>query len=288
MDCRIVLAQTLPALGDWRGNLAHHVERAEAAADAGADAIVFPELSLTGYFLKDMTSALAVELAGAELGGLLALSQRVSIGVGLVERAPNGQLFNTYAWLEDGRVLHAHRKVHLVTYGMFEESRDLAAGDAYRAVESRLGRLGLLVCEDMWHLDGLYAHFLADCDAILVPSASPARGAEAPGPGWGSVRVWDTLLRAAALYTQTWVAYVNRVGFEDGIGFAGGTCVVDPFGGVAARLEGLDAGELTATLGAEALQRARVQTPLRRDERPWILERHLREALGARAAGSGT
>ena len=206
---------------------------------------------------------------------MILASRDVSIGVGFVERSPEGRVFNSYALFEDGRLAALHRKVHLVTYGMFEESRDLAAGDRFRPFESKHGRFGVLVCEDAWHLDGLYLHFLRNCDAILIPSCGPARGAEEPGPGWASDRTWNTLLSASALFTRTWVVYVNRVGFEDGVCFGGGSCVVDPTGSEVARIEGLDAGQVEARLTSGPLDRARGATPLRRDEKPWILATEL-------------
>lgn len=284
MDCRVTLAQTNPVLGDLRANLAEHLRLADEAARGGSQLLLFPELSLTGYFLKDMALELALERGAPELAELAARSRSIALGVGFVERSPAGLVYNAYALFERGELAGVHRKVHLVSYGMFEESRDLAAGDRFRPVETSLGRFGVLLCEDAWHLGGLYAHFVNECDAVLVPSCAPARGAEAGGQGFASERTWETLLHAAALTTQTWVVYVDRVGFEDGVAFAGGSRVIDPFGAETARLRGLEAGTLDARLTSAALHRARGVTPLRRDEKPWVvaaeLERHAREARG--------
>ena len=287
LDCRMLLAQTSPALGDLRSNLAEHLSIAKEAASQGHDLVLFPELSLTGYFLRDMALELALPSDAPELAELARASLDISIGVGFVERSPEGRVFNSYALFEDGRLAAVHRKVHLVTYGMFEESRDLAAGDRFVPFESKHGRFGVLVCEDAWHLDGLYLHFLRNCDAILVPSCSPARGAEGPGPGWASARTWKTLLNAAALFTRTWVVYINRVGFEDGVCFSGGSCAVDPTASEVARIDGLDPGQVTVHLTAGPLEQARGTTPLRRDEKPWILATELAQwrTLGDSAQG---
>ena len=85
------------------------------------------------------------------------------------------------------------RKVHLVTYGMFEESRDLAPGEEFRVVESKHGRFGLLLCEDAWHVDGAYLYFLDGADALLVASAGPGRGVGGGASELDSNRVWRTL-----------------------------------------------------------------------------------------------
>ncbi len=274
MDCRLVVAQTNPALGDLEKNLEDHLQRIDAATGT-ADLILFPELSLTGYFLRDQVEEVALRPEDAFLRPLLERSKHISIAFGFVERSREGRLYNALGFLEDGRFLGLHRKVHLVSYGLFDEGRDFAAGERFQLIESRHGRFGPLLCEDMWHMPSAYSYFLADADALLVASASPARGVEAPGPGLASQRTWNILLQASSLLYRTWVAYSSRVGWEDGIGFGGGSRVLDPHANTRAVLEGLEPGVITATLDAGILRRARSELPLRRDEKPWILATEL-------------
>lgn len=275
MNCQIHLAQLSPTLGNLEANLGMHLEEAQKAADGGADCVLFSELSLTGYFLKDQTAEVALRLDEGPLARLAELSKKVSIGAGFVERGEDGQLYNSYGFWEDGVLLRVHRKVHLVTYGMFEEHRDLGAGCDFGPIESKLGRFLVLTCEDAWHMQGPLLAFHAGVDAILVPSASPARGVSSDSGTLDSVQAWGRLLSSWALITQTWVCHINRVGFEDGIGFGGGSRAFDPFGQEAGALEGLDTGILKVQIDSGALERARVALPLRRDDRPWILAREL-------------
>ncbi|MCE9593031.1 MAG: carbon-nitrogen hydrolase [Planctomycetes bacterium] len=279
MDCRVTLLQTNPTLGNLAANLRDHVERIHAAIAAGSQLVVFPELSLTGYFLKDQTVDLALPIGAKELQELAALSKDISIVVGFVERSKDGRIYNATAFLEDGKVLAVHRKVHLVTYGMFDEQREFAAGEEFRPIDSKLGRFGILICEDAWHVSSGYLHFLHNVDVMLVPSNSPGRGVGGGGPELESRRTWNTLVEAHGRFFQTWIVYVNRVGWEDGVLFSGGTRVVDPFGEVAATLEGFDIGSLQCRLDSNTLERARVVTPLRRDAKPWILAEGLARDL---------
>ncbi|MCH2102597.1 MAG: carbon-nitrogen hydrolase [Planctomycetes bacterium] len=281
MDCQLHLAQLEPTLGNLDANLAMHVETAERAVEEGVDLLLFSELSLTGYFLKDQTPEVALKRGEGPLARIAELSKDVSIAAGFVERAADGQLYNAYGFWEDGELVGLHRKVHLVTYGMFEEHRDMGAGCEFATIESRHGRFAVLTCEDAWHMQGPMLAFHSGVDALLVPSASPARGVQANGAGLGSVQAWERLLSTWALLTQTWVCHINRVGFEDGIGFGGGTRVIDPFGESTAALEGLDAGTLSARMDSAALDRARVALPLRRDDRAWILARELAQRAEA-------
>lgn len=282
MDCRIRLAQIDTALGNVDANVERHLVEIERAVEDGIDVLVFPELSLTGYFLKDQTAEVALARDAEALEPLRERSRGISIGAGFVERERDGRVFNAWGFFEGGELVHVHRKVHLVTYGMFEESRDLAAGDAFETVESKHGRFGVLLCEDAWHVDGAYLYFLDGADAFLIPSAGPGRGVggDAGGEGLESDRVWRTLQDACSLFFRTWTLYANRVGWEDGIVFGGASRVVDPFGRQAAGPLGLDPGRLDVRIDSRALERARVQTPLLRDERPWILATSLARRVG--------
>ncbi len=271
MDCRVTLAQTNPALGNLVANLADHVARIDAAVAKGSQLILFPELSLTGYFLKDQTADLALPIEAREIRELALLSKKISVAVGFVERSKDGRIYNSMAFLEDGRVLHVHRKVHLVTYGMFDEEREFAAGGGFQAFDSKHGRFGMLICEDAWHLSSGYLHFLNNVDAMLVHSNSPGRGVGGAEGELESSRTWNTLLRAHSTFFQTWISYVNRVGWEDGVVFSGGSCVLDPFGKEIAKLDGFEPGILEARLATRDLERARTSTPLRRDAKPWLL-----------------
>ena len=271
MDCKITLAQTNPSLGTLEANVDEHAAAIERALAEGSDIILFPELSVTGYFLKDQTAELAMGLESETLARLLSFSDRISIVVGFVERSTDGRIYNSVAFLEDGSVLHVHRKVHLVTYGMFDEQREFAAGESFVAFESKHGRFGLMVCEDAWHVSSAYLYFMANVDALLVPSCSPGRGIAHGSPVLESERTWETLLTAHALFFQTWVCYANRVGWEDGVCFSGGSRVINPGGQEVGVIEGLEAGSLQVRLASGDLTRARVATPLRRDAKPWIL-----------------
>jgi len=275
MNCRVVLAQIEPALGNVSANLETHLSEIDAAIEARADMVLFPELSLTGYFLRDQTADVALDLDAPALEKLADRSRDISIAAGFVERGRDGRAYNSVAFFEDGEIVEVHRKVHLVTYGMFDEGRDFACGERFHAFESKHGRFGILICEDMWHVASSYLHFLNNVDAILVHSSGPGRGVTADGEGLRSTRVWNKMQDALALLFQTWIVYVNRVGSEDGVMFAGGSRVVDPLGREAAALTGLEPGRLEAVLTSEALRRARVSTPLRRDEKPWIVAREL-------------
>jgi len=285
MNCRVLLAQIEPTLGNLSANLELHLGQIESARKRGIELVLFPELSLSGYFLRDQVAEVALAREHALLAQLCERSRGISIGAGFVERDSDGRLYNAYGFFEDGRLLDVHRKVHLVTYGMFDDARDFAPGERFRAVESRLGRFGVLICEDMWHVSAAYLHFISNVDALLVPSSSPGRGVSLETqPGLRSVQTWNRMQDALALLFQTWIVYVNRVGSEDGVLFSGGSRVVDPFGRESGALATLEPGSLEVVLRDEAMHRARITTPLRRDENPWLVQRELERILGQQSS----
>ena len=150
---RIALAQVAPRLGDLEANLERHAQVIREARAGGAGLIVFPELGLTGYLLQDLAGEVAMPLDDPRLAALAAETAGCSAVVSFVEESADHRLFVAAALLEDGEVRHVQRKTHLPTYGLFDERRFFAAGDAIRAAPSRLGvRVGIAICEDFWHL----------------------------------------------------------------------------------------------------------------------------------------
>jgi len=266
----VSLAQVDARPGNLAANAETHLEALQRAREAGADLVVFPELALTGYLLRDLSSEVALTRDAATLRRLAEAGRGLDFVTGWIEESPEHAFYNVAGYFADGQLLHVHRKVYPVTYGMFEERRYWAAGDEVAAFDTRWGRAGMLVCEDVWHPSTSWLHFADRADVILVPSASPARGMQPP-PGAqvrapGSTRTWDGLLRNQSAAFNLWSVYVNRVGVEDGVTFAGHSRVVDPFGEVVLSM-GLEAGLATTVLDPERLRRRRTEAPMLRDER---------------------
>ena len=112
MDFTAVLAQIKPKLGCVADNLATIEEQIAKARGAGADLIVFPELALSGYFLKDLVPEVALRINSPEILRLTELSSGISIAIGFVEETDDCHFFNSALYLEDGAIRHLHRKQH--------------------------------------------------------------------------------------------------------------------------------------------------------------------------------
>ncbi len=288
MKLTLALAQTNCVLGNVQKNLEKHLSIIHEASSRGADLLVFPELSLTGYVLQDLTPAVACRPRPDDpvFQPLLAASQKLDLVVGFVEEDVRNRFFIASAYLSRGEVLHVHRKVYLPTYGLFDEGRFFAWGDSLQAFDTPFGRVGMLICEDFWHASPPYLLWLDGADVFLFMSASPGRGLS-DRPELGSARWVNHILRAyASLYTS-FVAHANRVGFEDGLNFWGSSAVFDPNGDLIG--EGPDFAEaLTLVeLDLNQLHRTRARLPLLRDERTALVQRELNRILSDQSNASG-
>lgn len=263
---RIALAQIAPVLGDRSRNLRMHTHRIAEAVDAQADLVVFPELSLTGYFLRDMVPDVGLCADCEEMETLCRAAESVDVVCGFVEQSTQLRFYNSAAYLEHGEVRHVHRKVYLPTYGLFDEQRYFAAGDRVRAFDTeKFGRVGILVCEDLWHLSAAAILQAEEIDMLICVANSPARGVQESQIR--TATVYRNVCSAYALLLGAVVVLVNRVGFEDGLCFWGGSLVVGPGGDVLAESPALDEALTVATLDLAELRRERIITPLGRDER---------------------
>lgn len=263
---RVALAQIAPFLADRQRNVGLHLEQIKAARAQEADLIVFPELSLTGYFVRDMVPDVAIAADAPEIAEMLAAAGPMAVVLGFVEESRQHRFYNTALYAEGGKIVHLHRKVYLPTYGLFDEQRYFAAGERFLAFDTaRFGRMGLLICEDFWHLSAAAIMQAEEIDILICPSNSPGRGVE--GPRFRTAETYEHLSKAYAQLMGAVVIVVNRVGFEDGLCFWGGSSVTGPDGHTIAQAPQLDESLTLATFDAADLRRQRLITPLARDER---------------------
>jgi predicted amidohydrolase len=263
---RVALAQIAPALADRQRNVALHLEQIAAARKQEADLIVFPELSLTGYFVRDMVPDVAIAPDAPEIRDLLDAAGPMAVVLGFVEESPQHRFYNTALYAEGGRIVHLHRKVYLPTYGLFDEQRYFAAGERFVAFDTaRFGRMGILICEDFWHLSAAAIMQAEEIDVLVCPANSPGRGVD--GPRIRTAETYEHLSKAYSQLMGAVVIVVNRVGFEDGLCFWGGSSVTGPDGRTIAEAPMLDESLTLAAFDAADLRRQRLITPLARDER---------------------
>lgn len=277
---RLALTQTNTTLGKVEKNLEKHLVYIEEARSEGAEVIVFPELSLTGYVLQDLAPTVSHQASPDDpiFKPLLAASKDIDIVVGFVEEDTRNRFYIAAAYLSSGKVVHVHRKVYLPTYGLFDEGRFFALGDEVRAFDTRFGRAGMLICEDFWHASTPYLLWLDGADLFFFISASPGRGLT-NDPQLENVRWVEHINRAYASLFTSYVFHTNRVGYEDGLSFAGGASVFDPNGDMIAIAPYHEERLMLVDVDLNQLHRTRSRLPLLRDERTALVQREMKRVL---------
>ena len=297
---KVAIAQTNSVLGNLEKNIEKHIEYCDRAFKENADLIVFPELSLTGYSLKDINYEIALNpYTSDKLDALKKKSEQISIVCGLVEEAENSAIYNSAVYLEDGEVKFTHRKVYPPTYGIFEELRYFVPGTQCRVHDTKHGKLGLLVCEDLWHLSLPLTQALGGAEMIIGIAASPTKmGTDVDyllkdttsleigvleflfNNGATKYKTLDEMLedihsnsddiikiknyyvnsdhhKTYARLLSLFLVFCNRVGYEDGVNFWGGSEVVDPFGKVLNVAKFIDEDIIYTEVNMDEVKRSR-------------------------------
>lgn len=256
---KAAVAQVTCVIGDLQKNIKHHLKFCDDAIRNKADLIIFPELSLTGYSLKDLNYVISLDLEKTEeLDELKEKSKKISIVCGLAEEDEDYSIFNTAVYISQGEIKFKHRKIYPPTYGLFEEFRYFSRGKECKAHESEFGKVGMLVCEDMWHLSLPYTVTMDGAQIIIGIAASPTRLA-VDHDGFRNYEVNSEQHRAFARLLSGYFLFSNRVGYEDGINFWGGSEIVDPFGNVIAAAKLFEEDIIYADIDLEEVRRARHQ-----------------------------
>jgi NAD+ synthase (glutamine-hydrolysing) len=272
---RIALGQIDPTVGDLDGNVERMTAWASRATEADADAIVFPELAITGYppedlvlrpsFVDDNLEALA-RLADETAGGC-------SIVTGFVDRSERG-IHNAAALVSGGDVVARYHKVRLPNYGVFDEQRTFVAGDAPCPVRLGGSELGLSICEDAWWPGTPFDGYAERRTPVIVNiNGSPYHRGKA------EERV--EICRDRALETRAWIVYVNLVGGQDELVFDGGSLVVGPDGTLRHRAAAFEEDLLVVEIDGElSYAEARPSAPEEPEEVYRALELGLRDYVG--------
>lgn len=285
---KVGLYQYKPVLGNIEDNLKQQLQAIENAKSQNIDLIIFPELSLTGYFLKDLVADVALNTKdGSPLKVLEKVSkeQGIDIVTGFVEVDSRYTYYNSAAYISSGEIKHIHRKVYLPTYGLFDEQRYFGAGDQIRAFDTRFGRMSILICEDVWHPSSGLIASQDGADFFIIPSCSPGRDVATSSTELGSADSWHRLCQSYAEFFVAYVLYCNRTGFEDGVNFWGGSKILGPDGSTLAAAPMFDEHLLAFDVDTNMLKRQRIRLPLLRDERLDLIQHELSRIVSNHAIG---
>ncbi|MDE2754739.1 MAG: NAD+ synthase [Gemmatimonadota bacterium] len=299
-DLRVALCQVKPRKGAVDANAA----MVRDALPRDADLAVFPETVLSGYFVEG--AAHEVALAPGALVQSLGTppeGRTCDVALGFYERGRRG-VYNSMAYLtprgDRYELIHVHRKVFLPTYGLFEEGRFIEPGRQVSAFETRFGRIGMLICEDLWHSITASILALDGAEMILAGCASPARGFNSAAPRPANLDEWDRIAARAAKEHGVFMMVAQLAGSEGGKLFPGGSSAWAPDGTLLRRAPLFSHTRTVVEVDFDEILRVRTESPfladlstafprLRRSlDRAWSGERPpARAAVDGRASVAG-
>jgi predicted amidohydrolase len=263
---KIALAQMACKREDKKRNLTKIEENVTKAKRQAADLVVFPELSLTGYVVRDQIYELAETIPGPSTKVIenLARKTKVHIIFGMPELSEKTQatIYNTAVLVGPEGFIGKYRKMYLPTHSVFEEKRYFRPGYQAVAFDTMLGKIGLLICYDIFFPEVSRLTRLKGAQLLVCISASPATRRA----------FFETLTVARAIENTAFLAYVNLVGIEDGLQFWGGSRLIGPNGKVLVQAKYDDEDLVMCDVDYADIRPLETFVPTLRDLRPELFD----------------
>lgn len=262
---KVGIAQIATKLGDVSGNKKKIIEALRRAADEKVNLLLTPELATLGFGSGDIYLDKVEENLEA-LNEIKAETQNKNtwIIVGYVEKDSRGFYYNSALLIGEGEFQGNYRKVQLVNYRLFDEKRYFKPGNKLPVFDTPFGRIGILICEDVWFPEPARAVTMRGAEILFVLSASPFdRGKNELWEEYLKVRVYDNILP---------LVFANQAGVQDGVTYWGGSMILNPRGQIIKRAKLLDEDFITAEIDLEDAMRLRRRDIRVREIRGEILE----------------
>jgi predicted amidohydrolase len=209
-------------LGNAKSNIARIVDRLGSSKAAGVDLAIFPEAAVTGYCVSSLEEAIRIAVSAEDLKTIHEATEGLDIlaVVGFAE-TDGEKVWNSAVLYEPGQIPRIYRKTHLPFLGI---DRFVEAGDALEVFDTRLGKIGLLICFDLRLPEPSRTLTLRGAELIVLPTNWP-QGAEMSA---------NFISVARAAENRVFLAACNRAGVESGYTFIGQSKIVAPTGQILA------------------------------------------------------
>jgi predicted amidohydrolase len=265
-NINIALAQMRCKVGDKQQNIKKMKTFIANAKKQKAQLIIFPELSLTGYTIRDLTYDLAEPIPGPSIEAISEITkeEKVYVVFGMPERSLKARnlIYNTAVLLGPEGIVGKYRKMHLPTHSVFQEKRYFRQGYQTPVFETPLGKIGLIVCYDIFFPEISRSLRLQGAKLIVCISASPAVRS----------KFFEVFSLARAMENTCFFAFVNLVGIEDGLQFWGGSRLVAPNGSVIVQAKYDEEDMVFGSVDYADLAQVEPFVPTLRDLRPELFD----------------
>lgn len=258
---KLALISMRPKIGNKKANLQKmqkHIEKTKA------DFYVFGEITLTGYRLKDELRDIAETLDGPSIKHMKKLAKEnncyIVFGMPLKDKNVEGLIHNSAVLIHPNGKTDIYNKWFLPNFGPFEEKLFFNEGEKLPIFKTKHGKVGLLICYDLYFPEICKAYSLQGADIIICISASPST----------TRKYFETLLPARAIENTTFMIYSNIVGTQEDLVFWGGSQAHDPLGNQLVKAVYFKESIVTCEIDLKQVKLARANRPVIRDIRPEI------------------
>jgi len=264
---KVALAQISCKRGDKAENIKTIESRVTKAKQQGADLVIFPELSLTGYTMRDQIYELAETIPGHSTTVLEKVAKKtgayIIFGMPELSEKTQATVYNAAVLVGPDGFIGKYRKMYLPTHSVFEEKRYFRPGYQTAVFETELGKIGLIICYDIFFPEVTRLTRLKGAQLIVCISASPATRRT----------FFETLTAARAIENTAFLAYVNLVGIEDGLQFWGGSRLVGPNGKVLVKAKYDEEDMVIGEINYADISPTEIFVPILKDLRPELFDK---------------
>jgi len=264
---KLALAQISSKRENKKANLRKIEKFTIKAKEQGANLVIFPELSLTGYVLHDQVYELAEAILGPSTKKVEELAKKTGMhiifGMPELSEKTEATIFNTAVFVGPTGIIGKFRKMYLPTHSVFEEKRYFRPGYQTAVFNTPVGNVGLFICYDIFFPEVCRLTRLKGAELMVCISASPA------------VRrnYFEIFTAARALENTAFLVYVNLAGVEDGLQFWGGSRLVSPTGDVLVKAKYDEEDFVVCEVDYRDIRSAETFIPTLRDLRPELFEK---------------
>ncbi|MEF8835778.1 MAG: carbon-nitrogen hydrolase family protein [Candidatus Thermoplasmatota archaeon] len=259
---KVTLVQKKHQIGEKGKNLNVIKKTAE---NEDTDLLIFPEMFLTGYSLRDRAWYEGEKIPGPSSREIshAAVENDMNIICGMPEKVKkDGRLRNTALLATSEGDLHTYRKTYLPNFGPFQDKRYFHADDEIPVFETPVGKLGILICYDVFFPEITKTMAQKGVDIIAVISASPST----------TRKYFEKVLPSRAIETTSYIFYSNLVAREENIYFWGGATSISPIGEIIGKASYFEEDMVRNDMELGDLSNARRNRPVLNDTRKELLD----------------
>jgi predicted amidohydrolase len=258
---KIAIISMRPKIGEKKKNLQimeNYIKNTKA------DLFVFGELSLVGYRCKDELRNLAEKINGPSIKYMKKVAQKnkcyIIFGMPMIDSNIEGLIHNVAVFIQPNGKIEKYDKWFLPTFGPFEEKIFFDEGEDIGIFNTKIGKIGIIICYDLFFPELCKAYSLQGADIIICISATPSTNR----------KYFERLLQARALENTVFMVYVNLVGTQEDLVFWGGSQIYDPMGNLLVKSPYFKENITIQDLDFKQIKIARANRPVIRDIRPQI------------------